>query len=121
MKYYKNIGDALKVLHPTDKVVKILCNKYAIVEAQFTNGTYDKQSIFFLHNNKVFFLSYVDSLDSALKYYDDMKPIERTMRWFRDKHKGNYAIAVNADNRPIKKIYRKLKTKHYAKLNQNQN
>jgi len=42
--HYKNIEDALKVERPTDKVIKILSNKFAIVKCMFEDGTYTRQS-----------------------------------------------------------------------------
>ena len=42
--HYKNITEALKVERPTDKIIKILSNKFAIVKCMYTDGTYEKES-----------------------------------------------------------------------------
>jgi len=42
--HYKNIEEALKVERPTDKVVKILSNKFAVVKIMFENGSFAPQS-----------------------------------------------------------------------------
>jgi len=41
-KHYKTIEEALKVERPSDKVIKILSNKFAVVKSMFTDGTYEK-------------------------------------------------------------------------------
>ena len=42
--HYKNIEEALKIERPTDKVLKILSNKFAIVKMMYEDGTYTRQS-----------------------------------------------------------------------------
>jgi len=42
--HYKTIEEALKIERPTDKVVKILSNKFAVVKIMFENGSFAPQS-----------------------------------------------------------------------------
>jgi hypothetical protein len=61
-----NIIDAMALLRPEDKIVKVLSKKYCIAKMQYTNGTYDPiKTIFGLNNNQV--TSYPFNFDAVAK------------------------------------------------------
>ena len=60
----ENILNALKTQRPNDKVIKILSNKFAIVEAAYTDGTYSKKSVYGLHNKIVYCYGQLDRIEN---------------------------------------------------------
>jgi hypothetical protein len=86
-KYYKNISEALPIERPDDKIVKIIDNKFAIIKPMFTDGTYDKPSIMYLHINCIHTfgkLSLIkDIIDDVLSW-----PNVECIMWCMD-HKEN--------------------------------
>lgn len=80
----KNIEQALIINRPDDKIVKILNNKYAIVNAAFDNGTFDKDVICFLSNGTVYFYpALVSEFNQWFKYVLNIR--SRTdKRYFRN-------------------------------------
>lgn len=52
---YKDIKTALESERPNDKIVKILSNKFAIVQSMYENGKFAEISICGLEDQKIFF------------------------------------------------------------------
>ena len=50
-----NIKDALKNQRKDDKIIKVLSNKFALVQASYTNGTFTEPQICGLHNGVIYF------------------------------------------------------------------
>jgi hypothetical protein len=60
MKVFKNIHEALLNDRPNDKIVKVLSNKFAIVQSVFTNGEFDTMSLCELNNGVIYFRGHED-------------------------------------------------------------
>jgi hypothetical protein len=116
---FKTIEDALKVKRPSDKVVKILDNKFAIVRSMFENGTYHKKQIMFLENNTVYLFC---SLDVVYDYIDEIQKWPNTSKtmWclnHSENGKPYHYVSLTNDNRKFKHRARRLlkSLKNYEK------
>jgi hypothetical protein len=110
--YYKNIREALINERPTDKIVSILSNKYAIVQSLYTNGVYSEPSICGLDKNKIYFYGniYRDNTWKNLKAYIVNKVLtmpnhENRMTGYN--HIKEYVLK-SVNNKRYKKNYRKI-------------
>lgn len=110
-RFYKNIAIALKNERPTDKVVKILDNKFAIVKSIYTNGKFSEHSyIMFLDECTVYtFWAYAKVRDRINEILD-LPNIERKM-WVMDHSKNGkplHHVHYNQSNRKHKHTARRL-------------
>jgi len=110
---FTNIEQALKADRPTDKIIKILNNKFAIVQSAFTNGTFDVPSLCGLDNGKVYFYGHQDRNSTkfgfvkqyAKKVVDTMPNCERKLVGYN--HLAHYVLH-SQNNKHYKKAFRKI-------------
>lgn len=71
----KNIIDALKNQRPGDKIIKILSNKFAIVQSSYTDGTFDDDdSVCGLHNGTIYFYGKLSIINNF--YINIVEPMQ---------------------------------------------
>ena len=101
MKYFKNIEQALKELRPTDKINKVLSNKFALVECEFINGEYSKPTLLMLHDNNVVNVHYnKNRIKNELTFNKD-----RILKFY---YKDKVYRSVNTNNKKTVKFYRQV-------------
>ena len=84
----KNITDALKNQRPNDKVIKVLSNKFAIVESSYTNGSFDKPKICGLHDNIIYFYGTIEGVKTFYLNYIEPKKNEFITTAYNTKNGG---------------------------------
>jgi hypothetical protein len=107
MSYHTNISDALKVLRPEDKVIKIISNKYAIIRSAYEGGGFDEPHICGLYKNKI--VSYCYMVNTSFKtMFNKVEGMPNTtpINWAYDT-KPYYRTKIN-DNRKYKRHFRKI-------------
>ena len=68
------IKDAIKQQRPNDAIVNILSNKFAIVNAAYTDGTFENVNILiYLDNGIVYTLGYAKNVKKF--YQENYKPL----------------------------------------------
>lgn len=109
--HYKNIEEALKVERPTDKIIKILSNKFAVVKCMYTDGTYERESHIMSigKGTNVTSVGYLKNMISWCKHvqtYPNVQPIG----WYliNPQTKRNYYKVIWTDYRKYKHDYRRL-------------
>jgi hypothetical protein len=61
--FFTNIKDALAELRPSDKVVEVINNKFAITQSIYDDGTYEKhERLSLLDNNQVYWFGHVKQI-----------------------------------------------------------
>lgn len=110
--HYKNIEEALRELRPEDKVLKILSNKYAVVQSRFIGGGLDTPSVCGLNESKIhFYCKWFNEAKANFAMVARMPSIERKMIAFYTNPKlqvGCEWRRITIDNRKYKRHYRKI-------------
>ena len=70
----KNIVEALKNQRPNDKVIKILSNKFAIVQGAYIGGGFDVPAVCGLHNGTIYFYGNLDTIKQF--YTNNIEPMQ---------------------------------------------
>jgi hypothetical protein len=113
MEYYTSIEEALAELRHEDKVVKILSNKYAVVQSAFIGGGYDTPSVCGLHKNKIYFYcKWFNEAKASFNHWESIPNIQRTIiaYYTNPQQKLGYVYRNKTiDNRKVKRYYRKIK------------
>lgn len=112
-KFYTNIEEALKELRPEDKVVKILNNKFAVVQSSFIGGGYDTPSVCGLYKNTIYFYcKWFNEAKDAIYRAESLPNVERRLLAFYTNVKlqlGCKWSFVNEDHRKYKRDFRRIK------------
>lgn len=110
--HYKNIEQALLAERPTDKVVKILSNKFAIVQTMFTDGKFDAPSLCGLNKKTIYFYGHEDIKGGfgfvkqyAKKVVDEMPNAQNVSISYTHLP---YYVVTKRSNKRYKKAYRKI-------------
>jgi hypothetical protein len=109
--HYKNIEEALKVERPTDKVIKILSNKFAIVKSMYTDGTFETSSTVMGigRGTGVFTFGKLENMKAWCKRTESLPSIEHIGWWLiNPQTKQQYHKIVHSKNSKYKQNYRKL-------------
>ncbi len=112
MTHFNNIEEALKELRPEDKVVKILSNKFAVVQSAYENGTFDTPSVCGLDKHTIYFYTkwYNEAKASFLRV-EEMPNTKRVLWAFYTDVKRQTGCAYRyktSDNRRYKRDFRKI-------------
>lgn len=109
-KFYASISEALSVERPTDKIVKVLSNKFAIVESPFENGRYDKPKVCGIENNKIYFCGdpYVQGVWSLKLWIQNRLETLPNIQMQATSYYGGITLFRNANHHKYKQTYRKL-------------
>ena len=109
--HYKTIEEALKVERPTDQVVKILSNKFAVVKSMYTDGTFEKDPhVMFIDKGTGVFsggvLANMKRWCTVVEEYPNCKHIG----WYliNPQTKREYYKTVHSKQSKYKRLYRKL-------------
>jgi len=110
--HFTHINAALATLRPQDKVVKILSNKFAIVQAAFEDGKLDSPCVCGLNEDKIeFYLNVLSRNQTIFSDIEEMENVRKVNMSFYANPKlgiGRVWKRVLVDNRNQKRIYRKL-------------
>lgn len=104
---YTNIEEALKHERPTDKVVKIINNKFAIVKPMYTDGSFSDENYCALGTDgkTIYFYCSVKGLKRYYESFVKDLPNVKPSAWC-DKN-GKWKVK-KSDNRKYKHTYRRL-------------
>jgi hypothetical protein len=109
--HYKNIEEALKIERPTDKVVKILSNKFAVVKCMFTDGTFEKEQhvMFIDKGTEVFSAGILTNMKRWCARVEE-SPRCTHIGWYliNPQTKRDYYKIVHSKMSKYKRLYRKL-------------
>ena len=107
--HYMNIEEALKVERPTDKIVRILNNKFAITKSRFTDGTFDAPHIAFIEKGTTVW-SFGTNYKRYIVKYAEQHSITYHGWWLDHSKSGmpNHYVTKISDHRREKQLCRKL-------------
>jgi hypothetical protein len=114
MEHYKTIEQARKVLRPSDKLVKILSNKYMIAKSSLVGGGFADETVFGLDQNIIY--AYGDPVSLKRLDVEAISSIKRNVWCFYRKSHGEVLYNTEAwrvktqDNRGYKRRLRKIKS-----------
>jgi len=98
------IKDAIKQLRPNDNIVKILSNKFAIVNPAYTDGTFDVNTLIYLDNGIIYSLGYAKNIKKF--YQENYKPLPNFKKTYTYLINGKVKTSI-IDYRKTKHTYRK--------------
>ncbi len=109
--HYKTIEEALKIERPTDKIVKILSNKYAVVKGMFKDGTFEKEPyvMFIDKGTGVFSAGILTNMKRWCARVEEY-PSCKHIGWYliNPQTKREYYKTVHSKQSKYKRLYRKL-------------
>lgn len=120
MTKHKNIEEALKSDRPNDKVVRIINNKFALVQSAFTNGQFDDTSLCGLDNGTIYFYGKTDNRYTAInkefragwyslkRYAEQVMQMPNTEVKMIGYHNEPIYRFKTQNNRHYKQAYRKI-------------
>lgn len=109
--WYKTIQEALAAERPTDRIVKVLSNKFAIVESLFENGTYDVPAVAGLcYDQKIKFFGkpYMTGHWSLKLWIENRLETLPNVQMQATTYYGGITVFKWSDHRKYKQEYRKL-------------
>lgn len=109
--HYKSIEEALKIERPTDKVVQILSNKFAIVKSMYTDGTFEpKPTVMGIGKGTgVFAFGKLENMKVWCNRVETLPKIEHVGWWLiNPQTKQQYYKIVHSKNSKYKQNYRKI-------------
>jgi hypothetical protein len=109
-----NISEALKTQRPNDRVIKILSNKFAIVQSIYDNGSFeDLHSLCGLDNGTVFFYGKAEAFGkfTNLKRWIEQHVVPMPNTTLYPLYRYDLPTVVKTtDNRKYKRVHRKILT-----------
>jgi len=109
--HYKTIEEALKVERPTDKVIKILSNKFAITQPMFENGKFAQSYIMGIgKGTTVFSYGSLENMKDWCRAVADKPNTRRISICYNFPENKRYALWLLKieDYRKYKQSYRKI-------------
>lgn len=109
--HYKNIEEAMKVERPGDKIVKVLSNKFAIVQSVFTDGKFDteKTVMGIGKGTEVYTFGYLSNMKRHCEQVERSRNIESIGWWLiNPQTKDMYYKIVHHNYRKYRQNYRKI-------------
>ena len=107
MKYYKSIEEALPILRPGDKLVKVLNNKFAFVKPVYENGKFGDERLMGLNDNTIFTYFHKAGHVRSMIKMPSIKP-EMWCMDHSDNGKPYHWLIYITDNRKLRHTYRKI-------------